>query len=239
MQDSLLQEFARLIAKTDPTILNPQLGVSMRVSNLPSSSFTVSTSVTSIAFDPAMFANMRPGGVMRVDDPDEAPRQVVQNHRETLEADVVLVDDRGRPHSTEVPAVILSDSRAMYFWHGVHVPEYVVKEPELITVAAIDAEQNLEIRRVMIERYGMQRYIEDCGAQFLGRDGVGELYGKSHAPDTWEPLRFVKVKNSTPEPDGSIKDYFIRVPPGTKTPREGIAWTFRLDEKTYSPERET
>jgi hypothetical protein len=49
----------------------------------------------------------------------------------------------------------------------------------------------------------------------------------------------VKVKNSTAEPDGTFKDYFIRVPPITKTPQEGIAWTFGLDGKTYAPEIQT
>ena len=54
----------------------------------------------------------------------------------------------------------------------------------------------------------------------------------------------VKVVNSTPEPDGSFKDYFIRVPPafgdGQHTARSAVAWTFEeSDEADYAPLVET
>lgn len=155
---------------------------------------------------------------------------------------MMLLDEQARPHSfNNSPAVVTPDGNGKFFWHGVHVPEYVVKEPQLITTEAIDKEENQEIRRVMVERFGgVQKYIEQCGAKLVAKDEVGELYEKEKAPDvSWEGLKFVKVKNSTPEPDGSIKDYFIRVPPGTKTPKEGIAWTFQLNANTYAPQVET
>ena len=38
----------------------------------------------------------------------------------------------------------------------------------------------------------------------------------------------VEVVNSTPEPDGSRKTYFLRVPPTIGTAREAVAWTFGL-----------
>lgn len=49
----------------------------------------------------------------------------------------------------------------------------------------------------------------------------------------------VKVVNSTPEPDGSMKDYFLRVPPTVKTAREACAWTFGKSENDYAPMIET
>jgi hypothetical protein len=105
------------------------------------------------------------------------------------------------------------------------VPEYIARHPEQITVELIEAEDNAEVRRVMIERYGISRYMQDCGAVKLHKDECGELFKKNMGQHE-EPLVFVKVKNSTPEPDGSIKDYFLRVPPITKKARDGIAWTF-------------
>ena len=155
------------------------------------------------------------------------------------EGAMVLVDDRGRPHSANSPAAVFPDGGAKYYWHGVHVPEYVVKEPQLITPQAIDEEHNQEIRRVMVERYGINRYIADCGAKLIQQDECGELYGKDKAPDTWEPLRFVKVKNSTAEPDGTFKDYFIRVPPDMATAKAGVSWTFRVNPKDYAPHIQT
>ena len=49
----------------------------------------------------------------------------------------------------------------------------------------------------------------------------------------------VEVLNSTPEPDGSRKTYFLRVPPRTQTAREGVAWTFALGADQYAPRRES
>lgn len=189
------------------------------------------------------FAPVQPGAIGRTDlhtwnvtAPETKPTRV--------EAERVMaqLDTRGRLHSfNDTPAIVFPDGTAKFYWHGVHVPEFVVKEPRLITPQGIDEEPNQEIRRVMVERFGgVQKYIEQCGAKLIKRDDYGELYEKEKAPDvTWEKLRFVKVRNSTAEPDGTFKDYFIRVPPATKTPQEGIAWTFRLDKDSYVPALET
>jgi hypothetical protein len=49
----------------------------------------------------------------------------------------------------------------------------------------------------------------------------------------------VEVVNATPEPDGTRRVYWLRVPPGTRTAREGVAWTFGLSEDRYRPLRES
>jgi hypothetical protein len=43
----------------------------------------------------------------------------------------------------------------------------------------------------------------------------------------------VEVVNSTPEPDGTHRTYWLRVPPRTRTAREGVAWTFGMDAADY------
>ena len=48
----------------------------------------------------------------------------------------------------------------------------------------------------------------------------------------------VRVKNSTPEPDGTFKTYRLRVPPWITTTRQAIAWTFGMLEGGYAPEQE-
>jgi hypothetical protein len=37
------------------------------------------------------------------------------------------------------------------------------------------------------------------------------------------------------EPDGSLKRYFLRVPPGTRTARRAVAWSFGLTKNAYEP----
>ena len=108
-------------------------------------------------------------------------------------------------------AALESDVENLYFWHGVLVPAFVVVKPEWITVKHIETETNAEVRRVMIERYGQAKYLIDSGAKELHRDDWGILYRKEIPND--EPLVMVKVVNSTPEPDGHFKDYFLRVQP--------------------------
>jgi hypothetical protein len=113
----------------------------------------------------------------------------------------------------------------------------VIEEPGAITLASISDEENLEVRRVMVERYGHARFLSDLGAKPLASDDFGTLYRVEFADD--EPLTLVKVVNSTPEPDGSRKEYFLRVPPDMRSAREAVAWTFGVLAHRYSPAVQT
>ncbi len=147
------------------------------------------------------------------------------------------LDERGRAHSETGPAVAWPGGCAAYYWHGVRVPSHVVDIPETIGIEEIERERNIEVRRVLLERYGETRYLLDSGANAVQKDERGELYRKESGID--EPLVFVRVENSTPESDGSRKPYFLRVPPAAKTAREAVAWTFGLGPGEYRPIQET
>lgn len=124
---------------------------------------------------------------------------------------ILNVDERGRLHSLREPAMAFADGYKLYSSHGVRLPEWIVEQPELITVEKIDAEANAEVRRVMIERFGMQRYVTESGAVSLDKSEWGELLKRDLVND--EPIVVVSVLNSTPEPDGTIKRYMLRVQP--------------------------
>jgi hypothetical protein len=149
----------------------------------------------------------------------------------------LLVDDQNRPHSTDGPFCAWSDGTALWAWHGVRVPAWVITNPERISVARIQAEENTELRRVLLERYGFDRYLHDSGATVIHADDVGTLYRAEIPGD--EPLVMVSVLNSTAEPDGSRKPYFLRVPPDITTARQAVAWTFGTDADRYQPVLET
>jgi hypothetical protein len=146
---------------------------------------------------------------------------------------VVSLDKQGRIHSLSGPAIGYPDGFAIYAVHGTRVKEHVIIQPETITISEIENEHNVEVRRVMIDRYGQDRYLIDSGAEIIHKDDYGTLYRKSQPDD--EALVMVKVINSTPEPDGSFKDYFLRVPPNIKTACEAVAWTFGMEQSEYSP----
>jgi hypothetical protein len=92
----------------------------------------------------------------------------------------------------------------------VRVPEKVILAPQSLTPNEIEKEANTEVRRVMIEQFGQERFLAESGAQEIHRDDYGVLFRKELASD--EPLVMIKVVNSTPEPNGEFKDYFLRVP---------------------------
>jgi len=160
--------------------------------------------------------------------------------------EVLTVDEQNRPHSTSGPFCRWRDGSALYSVHGTRVPGWLIERPHEITVEKIEAESNVEIRRVMIDLYGKDRYILDSGATVVHRDDWGTLYRREQADD--EPLVMVKVVNSTPEPDGSFKDYFLRVHPELRpfladgfgepqamTARNAVASTFGLRGEEYHP----
>ena len=150
---------------------------------------------------------------------------------------VMQLDENGRLHSADGPALAYSDGYKLYSWHGTTVRQALIDNPSSITVQNILKEWNAEVRRVMIDRYGASQFLLDAGATEVQRDECGVLYRKELTND--EALVMVKVVNSTPEPDGTYKNYFLRVPPTIQTAREAVAWTFDMDPAGYSPERQT
>ena len=146
-------------------------------------------------------------------------------------------DEQGRLHCETGAAIRYPDGFSVFAIHGVRVPKKVVVAPDSITIPEIESEVNAEVRRVMIERLGTERYLMDAGAEEVHRDDFGILYRKEIPSD--EPLVMVKVANATPEADGSFKDYFLRVPPTMTRARQAVAWTFGKEEYDYEPAFQT
>ena len=146
-------------------------------------------------------------------------------------------DERGRLHSAAGPAIVYPDGWSVYAWHGVGIAGAIIVRPETITVAQIQHEANVEVRRVLLERYGFDRYVTDSGALPIHADDTGTLYRCELDGD--EPLAVVAVLNSTPEPDGSRKRYVLRVPPDMTEARQAVAWTFGQKADEYQPALET
>jgi hypothetical protein len=179
---------------------------------------------------------------------------------------LVAKDDQNRPHRDDGPFLAWRDGWALYAIHGVRVPAHVVEAPQTITVAEIEAEQNAEVRRVMIERYGAARFLLESGAKQVSRTKYGVLYRKEVEGD--EPIVMVRLLNSTPEPDGQLtseqarkefgarifdrtaaragaredarwKAYMLRVPPTIEDATEAVAWLSGKTAATYAPIVET
>ncbi|MFE3542654.1 DUF6745 domain-containing protein [Nocardia sp. NPDC059177] len=146
-------------------------------------------------------------------------------------------DEAGRLDRGDGPALVYADGFALHAWRGMPVPADFLDGLRELTPQRIRAEENAELRRVMLEYYGYDRYLTESEATPLHRDETGVLWRIALADD--EDVVMVEVVNSTPEPDGSHRVYWLRVPPATRTAREGVAWTFGLAAEAYEPVQQT
>ncbi|MFD3738405.1 DUF6745 domain-containing protein [Streptomyces sp. NPDC058629] len=151
--------------------------------------------------------------------------------------EVLHRDEAGRLDHGEGPALAYRDGFALYAWRGMPVPAAFLAELATLTPQRIREEENAELRRVMLEHYGYDRYLTESGAEPVHRDETGILWRIALEGD--EDVVMVEVVNSTPEPDGTHRTYWLRVPPATRTAKDGVAWTFGLDGAAYAPVRQT
>lgn len=170
---------------------------------------------------------------------------------------VVKQDEDRRIHCENGPAIQYPDGWSVYAIHGVRVPSWLIERPDTITVKTIDDERNAEIRRVMIERMGRDRFVAESGADLLHEDtdqiGFPRLLWKCPMHDKAGDAVFVEVRNSSLEPDGSRKTYFLAVHPELRpllddnrlgspqamTCHNAVASTFGMRGDEYEPLVET
>jgi hypothetical protein len=168
---------------------------------------------------------------------------------------ICSLNEEGALHSLSRAALEYPDGLKVFAIDGVRVPDYVITDPKKITKWRINKEGNVEVRRVMMDRYklgeevhGVGAYVRDSNARRLDHDEkFGTLWnlpnGEVHA-DRWvtretEDIVMLEVVNSTPEPDGHFKHYMLRVPPNVRSSREASAWTFGMSADEYDPQIET
>lgn len=145
----------------------------------------------------------------------------------------VALDPEGRPHAEDGPALAWADGTQVFAWHGQLVPPALVKEGAPAVRSRIERERDPLHRSILIERYGLGRYLTEAGAAEIHSDDCGRLYRLRQSGD--EAIAAVRVVNHSPEPDGSFREFWLRVPPTVTTAREAVAWTFGLAETDYTP----
>jgi hypothetical protein len=145
-------------------------------------------------------------------------------------------DEEGRLHADSGPAVRYPDGWSIWAIHGVRVTQHIVERPETLTVEQIRDEPNVEVRRVMLERFGAERFMTQAGGKMVAQDDWGKLWRLPDAPDEpqGKPMVLIEMVNSTPEPDDTFHTYFERVPPHLKTPLAALAWQAGMTKDQYA-----
>jgi hypothetical protein len=169
----------------------------------------------------------------------------------------IHVDENGNLHCVDGPAIEWRDGFALYAILGISVPKEYVTEP--LDAKTISKERNAEIRRVLISKFGEDRYLEEMGAKVIHQDvdllGNGRRLLRFRAKGAEVDEVWVEVTNSTPEPDGRRKKYFLRCHPELRplipgsggelgdpqelTCHNAVASTFGLRGEEYFPLVET
>jgi len=122
-------------------------------------------------------------------------------------------------------------------WRGVPVTPQIAFFPETLTGDSILAEPNTELRRVMMERIGFEKFLSQIKPEVLDtdRDRGGERKLMRVRLTNDEPIVIVSVLCPS-----TGRQYLVRVPPTTRTCQQAVAWTAGFDNPDdYSPLKET
>jgi hypothetical protein len=118
-------------------------------------------------------------------------------------------------------------------WEGVHVTERTAFYPETISGQAVLQEENLELRRIMLERVGYERLMLEVGGLILDRDqdAGGERKLIRIPLDDDEDIMMVAVVCPS-----TAHQYVLRVPPFMRSCRQAVAWIAGFDDSNaYRP----
>lgn len=164
-------------------------------------------------------------------------------------------DENHKLHCEDGPAIEYRDGFKVYAWHGIRIDADLIENKNAITFERISNEPNTEIALCMIEIIGQDKFLKQCNAEKVHEDEWGKLWRADIGHD--QPYMAVEVVNSTPEPDGTFKTYFLSVHPELRpipdveegefeygepqelTALNAVASTFGLRGEEYKPHIET
>ena len=124
-------------------------------------------------------------------------------------------------------------SRIHLLWRGVAVDESFIRDPESLTGQDVLSTQNVEVRRVLLERIGYEKFIADVGGLVIDRD-----------KDAGGERRLIRVPLEDDEDIVVVSvicpstghNYVLRVPPFTRSCRQAAAWLAGFDNpNAYQP----
>ena len=146
-------------------------------------------------------------------------------------------DGQGRLHSGDSLALEYPDGWGIYAWHGVRVPERVIRGD----YSAHDAlrESNAEVRRAMIERMGAERFFGELKPTVVhsDQDGLGMNRRLLRIKVPGSRTGYLQSVEVTCPSTG--RQYILGVPSDIQTCQAAVASTFGLKAEQWAPEVES
>jgi hypothetical protein len=167
-------------------------------------------------------------------------------------------DENFRLHSEDGFSLVYPDGWGIHAWHGVRVPANVIEQPNTITIEQIRKEENAEVRRVMIERMGWDRFCDSAKLRVIHTDTMTANFPSLPVSETVHadmraitsyragtetaellvsdefkdfddrPLKFVRITDPS-----TGESYTLRVWPENTRAYQAIAQTFGMSESEY------
>ena len=122
-------------------------------------------------------------------------------------------------------------------WQGTTVDERTAFMPEDLTGVEILNVRNVTRRRILLERFGLDRFIAEVGGLVIDRDrdAGGDRQLVRIPLDDDEPIVALRVRCPS-----TAHSYVLRVPPHIRTCRKAAAWMAGFEnEQDYRPLIET
>ncbi len=148
----------------------------------------------------------------------------------------ILRNNNRRFHSLTELAVTYEDGWGFAAVDGVLIPKQYIQYPETLTVDRIKKQQNVEVKRGMVELFGYERYLGATNAHLRHQDvdqdkRPRKLWLLNLDVSEWSntTLGLLEVFNSTPESDGTHKKYFLQVPGHIDTINTALHWMLNGD----------
>lgn len=135
------------------------------------------------------------------------------------------LDNEGRLHCQNGPAVAYKDGLEVYSFRGTVVPKEWILVPDGIDAQTALNWPNIEQRRAAAEIVGWAKILSQLNYKTIDKDGdpqIGELI-EVDLPDSPKG-RFLRVRC------GTGRDFCLPVPAEMKTALEANAWTFGFED---------
>jgi hypothetical protein len=156
---------------------------------------------------------------------------VIIQHRPTS----ITFNDDGALHNEDGPAISYRDDFGVYFWNGRRIEpekEWIIHTPDKIGIESFTGERNTEIRRIMLEKMGSERFFAETNSEEIDydhRNKVG-LY------ELDSPLGSIQVTKSICHT--TAREYVEFLGDNRfETVQEAMNWQFRIDD--YNPEQQS
>ena len=148
----------------------------------------------------------------------------------------IKLDEEGRTHCEDGPAISHIDGFSVYMWHGVRVPGMWITNKASLTAKMALAVSNVERRRAACEILGWNTIIAELDGVTIDEDEdpmIGTLL-RVNIPDIGTE-QFLRVRC------GTGREFAIPVPPDVRTALEANAWSYDipLDVFGHGPEVRT